>query len=321
MSSSATVREDRAQRGGTGPVQDPPAGRRRNYAPAILLAPFFVLFTVTMLVPLGYAVWLSFFQERRSGLGFGDAQVVFSGLANYVEALTSTEYRAGFVVLAFYCLFYIPIMGGLALLFALLLDSTLAVATKFFQVALFLPHAVPNIIAAIIWVYLYTPGLSPVLELLSGAGITLNLLGTTWVLPSIVNIAVWEWTGYNVIIFYTALQAIDRSILEAARIDGTNGFKTALHIKIPLIRSAVGVVLMFTVIGSLQLFTEPLILAQATSAVNSTYTPNMFAYEAAFGRNDYGLAAAASVMLAIFSAGLSFVVTRLSNTESRKAAR
>lgn len=300
-----------------GAVRPAPAapGRRRrrvNLAPAVLLAPFFVLFTLTLAAPLLYAVGLSLFTEQRSGLGFGDPVTTFSGLGNYVRALSSEEFRAGFGVLALYVVIYIPIMGGLALALALLLDSGMAHVQKFFQVALYLPHVVPNIIGAIIWVYLYTPGISPVIGALSGMSIEIDPLGEPLVLPSIVNIAVWEWTGYNVVIFYTALQAIDRSVLEAAQIDGANAFQVARQIKIPLIRSAVGVVLLFTVIGALQLFSEPVVLAQATTAVNSTFTPNMFAYQAAFGRGDFGLAAAASVLLATAAAVLSWVVTRFS---------
>jgi multiple sugar transport system permease protein len=286
--------------------------RRANLAPAMLLAPFFVLFTLTLAAPLLYALGLSLFTEQRSGLGFGDPTTVFSGADNYVRALSSEEFRAGFGVLALYVVMYIPIMGGLALALALLLDSGMARMQRFLQVALYLPHVVPNIIAAIIWVYLYTPGISPVLQALSGLSIDVNPLGEPLVLPSIVNIAVWEWTGYNVIIFYTALQSIDRSILEAAQIDGAGALQVACRIKIPLIRSAVGVVLLFTVIGALQLFSEPVVLAQATTAVNSTFTPNMFAYQAAFGRGDFGLAAAASVLLASAAAILSWVVTRFS---------
>lgn len=302
-----------------------PAGRNRARIPSgsshrahwILLAPFLTLFTLTLAVPVLYAVGLSLFSERRSGLGFGGAETVFAGIGNYLNALSSPQFRDGFVVLAFYVVLYIPIMGVLALLLALLLDSGLAKAGKFFQVALFLPHAVPGIVAAIIWAYLYTPGISPVLGALSGAGLELDLFSHTFIVPSIVNIVVWEWTGYNVIIFYTALKAIDREIIEAAHIDGATGIGIARHVKVPLIAPAVGIVVLFTIIGALQLFSEPMILAQASSSVNSTFTPNMYAYQAAFGRNDFGQAAASSVLLAALAGGLSWLVTRFT---SRKAS-
>ncbi|MDT9688676.1 sugar ABC transporter permease [Streptomyces sp. P9(2023)] len=295
--------------------------RARTRAAAFLLTPFFALFTAVMVVPIGYAIWLSLFTEKQSGLGFGGAESAFSGLDNYTAALGDRAFREGFVVLLGYCLFYIPLLLGGALGLALLLDSALARARRFFQLALFLPHAVPGIIAALIWVYLYTPQLSPVVEAMEAGGIGFDFFSPEGALPSVVNIALWEWLGYNMVIFYAALQAIDRSVLEAATVDGAGSWRVAFSIKVPLIRASIAMVGLFTVIGSLQLFTEPLILNKGTgSAVTSTWTPNMYAYTAAFDRNDYGLAAAASVLLALTAALLSFAVTRLTGRRKGKRA-
>ncbi|WP_329572138.1 carbohydrate ABC transporter permease [Kitasatospora sp. NBC_01266] len=275
-----------------------------------------LLFTAVMLVPIGYAVYLSLFTEQRSGLGFGDARTVFTGFGNYARALGDSAYRTGFLTIVQYCVIYIPVMLGVSLLVALLLDSALARAKRFFQLALFLPHAVPGIIAALVWTYLYTPGISPVLGVLHSAGGQLDLLGHP--LPAVVNMAVWEWTGYNMVIFYAALQAIPREVLEAAVVDGAGPLRTALSIKLPLIRASITMVGMFTVIGSLQLFTEPMILYRTAPAVVSSWTPNMYAYTAAFDRNDYGLAAASSVLLALVAAALSFVVTRATRSRAER---
>jgi len=294
--------------------------KARTRAAATLLTPFFVLFTAVMLIPIGYAVWLSLFTEQQSGLGFGGSETVFTGLGNYTAALGDRVFRDGFLVLLGYCVIYIPLMVGGALALALLLDSALARAKRFFQLALFLPHAVPGIIAAMIWLYLYTPGLSPVVSAMHSGGIGFDFFSPGGALPSIVNIALWEWLGYNMVIFYAALQAIDRSVLEAATVDGASGRRIAFSIKLPLIRASVLMVVLFTIIGSLQLFTEPLILNTGSgSAVSSSWTPNMYAYTAAFSRNDFGLAAAASVLLALTAALLSFVVTRLSGRKDAHA--
>ncbi|WP_405015743.1 carbohydrate ABC transporter permease [Kitasatospora sp. NBC_00070] len=288
--------------------------RGRSGAPALLLAPFFVLFTGCTLIPIGYAIYLSLFSERRSGLGFGGSESVFTGIGNYTRALTDHAFLDGFANTAQYCLVYIPVMVGFSLLLALLLDSTLARARRFFQLALFLPHAVPGIIAALIWMYLYTPGISPVIDALNAAGAEGDILGHP--LAAVVNIAAWEWTGYNMVIFYAALQAIPREVLEAAVVDGAGPLRTAFSVKIPLIRASLTMVGLFTVIGSLQLFTEPMILHGTSPGVTSAWTPNMYAYTAAFERGDYGLAAASSVLLAVTAAALSLIVTRISRSRS-----
>ena len=280
---------------------------------AIFLVPFFSLFVVAMIAPVVYAIGLSLFAQKRSGLGFGGAETVFVGLENYLNVLSSETFVGGFGRLFLYCLMYIPIMLGLALVFALLLDAIVTKAKRAFQLFLFLPHAVPGVIAALIWAYLYTPGISPIVSTLAAGGIQIDFLSVHMVLPSIVNIAVWEWTGYNVIILFTALQAVPRDILEAARVDGAGELRSALSIKTPLILPALSVTLLFTVIGTLQMFTEPQILSKATTAVTSTWVPNMWAYDAAFNRNNLPQAAAASIILALLAGLLSWAVTRLSS--------
>ncbi|HVK26223.1 MAG TPA: sugar ABC transporter permease [Actinokineospora sp.] len=286
--------------------------RTERGAAAMLLGPFMVLFVATLVVPIGYAVYLSLFTERSSGLGFGGTETLFAGLGNYLHALSDPAFRDGFWVIVGYLVGYVPVMVGGALLLALLLDSTLARAKRFFQLTLYLPHAVPGLIAAIIWLYLYTPGLSPVVSAMRDSGLSWNFLSSDHALSSVVNIAVWEWIGYNVVIFYAALQAIPREVIEAASVDGAGELRTALSIKLPMIRAAVVMTVMFTIIGALQLFTEPVILNGANPAVSATWTPNMYAYDAAFRKSDYGLAAAASILLALAAAALSFVVTRVS---------
>lgn len=291
------------------------AGQARTGA--VLILPFFALLTATVVIPLGYALYLSMFEERRSGLGFGAAEQVFTGVGNYARVLSDENFVRSFIVLAGYVIIYIPVMVTGALLFALLIDSVYARAKRWFQLGLFLPHAVPGIIAAIIWAYLYTPGVSPALRGLSSLNIEINVLSETLILPAVVNISVWEWMGYNVVIFFAALQAIPREQFEAASIDGAGEIRKALSIKVPHIRSSVSVVLLFTIIGALQLFTEPMLLRTVTTAVDSNFTPNMYAFTAAFADQDNGRAAAASLLLAVLAGVLSLIVTSVTSRRLR----
>ncbi|MFF8330012.1 MULTISPECIES: carbohydrate ABC transporter permease [Streptomyces] len=289
------------------------ARRRRLGACAALMGPFFVLLVAVFLVPVCAAVWLSFFSDDQPGLGFGPERTVFAGLRNFEAALTDPTFLSGLGTAALYCVVYIPLMVLCALALALLLDSGAVRLRRTAQLSLFLPHAVPGIIAAIIWLYLYTPGLSPVIDLLHHADVRVDFLGVRMVLPSIVNIAMWSNLGYNVVIFYAALQAVPREVTEAAVVDGAGPVRTALSVKVPLVRGSAVMVTMFTLIWSLQLFTEPMLLSQATPVVGSRYTPNMYIYDAAFTRNNYGLAAAASVVLLVVTIALSYGLSRWSN--------
>ncbi|MFB7224376.1 carbohydrate ABC transporter permease [Streptomyces sp. NPDC002596] len=287
--------------------------RRELGACGALMTPFFVLLVTVFLIPVGTAVWLSFFSDDQPGLGFGPEHTVFVGLRSYTAVLTDPTFLSSLGTVALYCVIYIPLMVVSALALALLLDSGVVRLRASAQLGLFLPHAVPGIIAALIWLYLYTPGLSPVIDLLGKADITIDFLGLHTVLPSIVNIALWSNLGYNMVVFYAALQAVPREVIEASVVDGAGPVRTALQVKTPLVRPSIVMVAMFTLIFALQLFTEPMLLGQASPMINSRFSPSMYIYDAAFTRNNYGLAAAASVVLLICTIALSYGVTRWTN--------
>ncbi|CAL9361735.1 Diacetylchitobiose uptake system permease protein NgcF [Streptomyces sp. enrichment culture] len=293
------------------------ARRRRLGACGVLMAPFFLLLVTVFLIPVGTAAYLSFFSDDQPGLGFGPERTVFVGLRSYAAVLTDPTFLGGLGTVALYCLIYIPLMVVGALALALLLDSGAVRLRAGAQLGLFLPHAVPGIIAALIWLYLYTPGISPVIDLFSRADITVDFLGVHTVLPSIVNIALWSNLGYNMVVFYAALQAVPREVIEAAVVDGAGPVRTALRVKAPLVRSSIVMVAMFTLIWALQLFTEPMLLSQSSPMINSRFSPSMYIYDAAFTRNNYSLAAAASVVLLLCTIALSYGVTRFT---SRSAA-
>ncbi|WP_346135857.1 sugar ABC transporter permease [Streptomyces carpaticus] len=290
---------------------------RRPRAVLWLLGPFFALFALTYIAPMGYALVLSLYREKFTGIGWDGPTRVFAGAENYVRALTDPTFLTGTGRVLLYGLIYVPLVITLAAALALLLDSALTAARRFFHTVLFLPHIVPGLIAAIVWVYLYTPGLSPIIDGLEGLGAEVDFLGGNTVLLSLVNIAVWQSLGFNVVLIYVALRAVPASTVEAARLDGAGELRTAVSVKLPQIRAAMFVVTLFTIIGSLQLFTEPQIVQSAgNSSVTSTWTPNMLAYAAAFNSNDYHYAATVSVLIAALAGVLSFTVTKLAHRRS-----
>ncbi|POX45462.1 sugar ABC transporter permease [Streptomyces sp. Ru71] len=297
------------------------ARRRRLTAAGVLMTPFFALLVTVFLIPVATAVYLSFYSDDQPGLGFGPERTVFVGLRSYTAVLTDPTFLGGLGTVALYCLIYIPLMVAGALALALLLDSGVVRLRAWAQLGLFLPHAVPGIIAALIWLYLYTPGISPVIDLFAKADIHLDFLGLHTVLPSIVNIALWSNLGYNMVVFYAALQAVPREVIEASVVDGAGPVRTALQVKTPLIRASIVMVAMFTLIWALQLFTEPMLLSQSSPMINSRFSPSMYIYDAAFTRNNYGLAAAASVVLLLFTIALSYGVTRFTSRADAKEAR
>ncbi len=305
----------------SGPRSRKAARRRQLAACGVLMTPFFALLVTVFLIPVGTAVYLSFFSDDQPGLGFGPERSVFVGLRSYTAVLTDPTFLGGLGTVALYCLIYIPLMVVGALALALLLDSGVVRLRAWAQLGLFLPHAVPGIIAALIWLYLYTPGISPIIDLFAQADITIDFLGVHTVIPSIVNIALWSNLGYNMVVFYAALQAVPREVIEASVVDGAGPVRTALQVKTPLVRASIVMVAMFTLIWALQLFTEPVLLSQSSPMISSRFSPSMYIYDAAFTRNNYSLAAAASVVLLLFTIALSYGVTRWTSRADAQEVR
>ncbi|WP_438822192.1 carbohydrate ABC transporter permease [Kineococcus terrestris] len=295
-----------------------PSRRSQRLAVGVLLGPFTLLLVAVFLVPVLYAAYLSFFSTTHSGLGFGTAETTFAGVRNYAAVLADPSFVRGVGITLLYIALFVPLVVVGALVLALLLDSGLVLARQLSQTVLFVPHAVPGIIAAVIWLYLYTPGLSPVLGVLQRLDLQVDFLGLQLLVPSLVNIALWSGLGYTTVIFFAALRAVPRELLEAASIDGAGAVRTALRVKVPLVRATVVTVVMFTVIGALQLFTEPMLMGQVTPLIGTRFTPNMYIFDAAFTRNNYGLASAASVLLLLVCCTLSYLVSRGASRGARR---
>ncbi|MEU0571677.1 sugar ABC transporter permease [Nonomuraea sp. NPDC005983] len=286
---------------------------RRHRAAALLLAPFVVLFGAVFVLPIGYAVYQSLFRVRRSGLGLGPAETVFAGLSNYARVFADSAFVGSVLRVLAFGLVQVPVMLGLALLLALVLDSRVARFGRFFRLAYFLPFAIPGVIAAVLWSFLYVPGISPLVAFGENAGAKVDFLSADTILWSIGNIVTWSWTGYNMVILHTSLRSIPRELFEAAEVDGCSGLRIAWHIKIPLLRPSLTLTGVFSIIGTLQLFGEPMVLRPMASVISGGYTPVMLSYQAAFGLNDYNFAAAIAVVLALATFVFSYGFLRLSS--------
>jgi multiple sugar transport system permease protein len=271
--------------------------------------PFLVPFVLFYLLPIGYAIVQSLTKTERTGGIFGETTTTFAGLEQYSRVVTDPAFLRGVGRVLLFGIVQVPIMLGFALLLALLLDSAVARLKRTFRIAFFLPYGIPGVIAALMWAFLYSPQLSPIVDLLEGGGLGVDFLGSGTILWSIANVVTWTYTGYNMLIIFAAMQAIPQSVYEAAKVDGAGGIRTAWSIKIPLVMPALVLTGVFSIIGTLQLFTEPIVFRAISTNVTSSFTPNLLAYTTA-SANNYPLAAAISVVLAVATFILSFTFLR-----------
>jgi multiple sugar transport system permease protein len=297
------------------PVEAPPArparparnvGRLRvDRKGWLFVAPFLAVFALVFLAPIVYAVWLSLFREQ---VFFGGTE--FVGLDNYAAVLGDGKFWESFLRVLLFLVVQVPVMLGLALVAALAIDSARLHAAGFFRIVVFLPYAVPAVVATLMWGFIYGDsfGLAADLNSLLGDKVVAPLSGD-WILLSIGNIVTWEFVGYNMLILYSALKVVPHDLYEAAAIDGAGAFRTIASVKLPAIRGALMIATIFSIIGSFQLFNEPNILrALAPNVIGTFYTPNMYAYTLSFGGQQYNYSATVAIVMGIITAIIAYVV-------------
>ncbi|WP_055569321.1 carbohydrate ABC transporter permease [Streptomyces atriruber] len=284
----------------------PPPARtsRRSWTGWGFIGPFALVFALVFLAPIAYSVYLSLFQDRLIG------GTTFVGLDNYQRALQDREFWDGVGRVGMFLAVQVPIMLGIALVVALALDSGRLYGKSFFRIAVFLPYAVPAVVAALMWGFLYGTRFGLVGDLNDALNTTLpDPLSPGLVLASIGNIVTWEFAGYNMLIFYSALRVIPTSLYEAAEIDGAGQLRVITAIKLPAIRGALAIATIFSIIGSFQLFNEPSILQNlAPNAITTSYTPNLYTYSLSFNGQQQNYAATVAIVMGLITMVVAYVV-------------
>lgn len=297
--------------------------RRRTAAPYLLSAPAIVLYVVFTVIPVLYTLGISFFAEKLTGGGtLGIRETVFVWFENYAEVFSDPQLLAGLGRLAIYGVIAVPIMLGLALLFALLLDSPGARLRRFARTAIFVPYAVPGVVAALMWGFMYLPSTSPFSYVTRSLGLgSVPFLEPQGIYGALANISIWGGMGFNMLVIYTALRSIPQELIEAARLDGAGEVQIALRVKVPLVGPALLLTAIFALLGALQLYGEPLVLKPLTDTISTTWAPLMTIYQDAFALDNLPGAAAASVVLAVGTAAVSMAVLLIVRWTTRRGMR
>jgi multiple sugar transport system permease protein len=289
---------------------------RRRVTPYLFLSPFLLTFLAFVVYPLLYAANLSTTRTKIIG------GTSFVGIDNYVRALSDEYFWTGVRNVVSFGVLQVPIMLGLALLAALLLDSGIIRRATLFRLGFFLPFAVPSVVAALIWGYLYGQAFGPVAQIANFFNINPpEFLSPGSIIPALANISTWQYAGYNMVIMYAALKSIPIELYEAARVDGAGGIQIAWKIKIPMIAPAIMLTLIFSVIGTLQLFNEPNVMRQvASAAIGPNFTPNLYVYHLAFDNQQFDYSAAIAFTLATVTVVLVAFVLIINGWRSRRSA-
>lgn len=278
--------------------------QKRSWSGWLFIGPFMAVFALVFLAPIAYSIYLSFFRNQLVG-GNG-----FVGLANYAQVLQDDKFWSSLIRVVLFLAVQVPVMLLIAMLVALAIDSGRLYGKSFFRISIFLPYAVPAVVASLMWGFMYGTRFGLVGNINDALGTNIpNPLNPELILASIGNIVTWEFIGYNMLIFYSALSVIPKSLYEAAEIDGANQFRLITAIKLPAIRGAIVVATIFSIIGSFQLFNEPAILQSlAPNAISTFFTPNYYAYSLSFSGQQYNYSATVAIVMGILTMIIAYAV-------------
>ena len=270
-------------------------------SPYLYIAPFFILFGLFGLFPLGYTAWISL--TDRTLLG---ETTHFIGLDNYTALIHDSYFwNAVENTLGIWVLSTVPQLV-IALGLAHLLNTKLR-ARNLFRMCVILPQVTSLVAVALIFTQLFSHDYGLINYVLGQFGIDkINWEAgrlSSWIALSVM--VTWRWAGYNALIYLAAMQGIPDELYEAAAIDGAKAWKQFIHVTIPMLRPTIIFTVIVSTIGGLQLFTEPYLFEPlkqgATGGSARQYqTVVMYLYEKAFAGTQFDFGYAATIGWALF---------------------
>lgn len=288
------------------------------------IIPVAMLLAIFLLYPIFYSLYLT--TTRTKGI-----VTSFIGLANYRKLFNDPMFFLALQNTFKILLIQVPIMLISALVFASLLNNKKIKFRGFFRTAIFLPSVTSLIAYAILFkmLFSYEGIINNSLLALNFIKAPLNWFQDPALATFVLILAmVWRWTGYNMIFYLSAMQNISSDLYEAAKVDGASEIKSFFSITIPLLRPMILFTTVMSTIGTLQLFDEPMNLAQGGTTAsmvgpNNCYlTLSVYIYNLCFKYTPrFGYAATVSYAILVLVAILSFIQFKISNNSEKTVSK
>lgn len=282
----------------------------KQITPYIFISPFFIGYAIFFLYPVLRAIYLSFFQQ----VGIG-SEPRFVGLNNYANLFTDSTFLKSLLNTTYYAAGSIFLIAPLALGLALILIIRDLRGREFFRLFFFSPNITAGVVVGIIFTLVFSAEyglLNNYILRPFGLPTVRWLQDPAWVMPAIIILGIWRYTGINALYFMSGLQTIPDEIYEAASIDGANRWQAFRFITLPLLRPIIVFVLTFAIIGSYNLFAEPSILVGVDGGPNNAgLFMTMYLYLNGFRFMKLSYAATIGVALAVIILLLTLIQLRL----------
>lgn len=287
-------------------------GLNKRFAPYVFISPFYILFLIFVLYPLLFAFYISFTEWN----GIKEAKWV--GLGNYTALFQDDIFLQSLKNGAIIFIMYVPLLLILALVLAVILNSTFVRFKGFFRAAYFIPYITSLVAVGFTFRMLFGTEYGYVNELIIGLGLEkTDWLGTVWgARITLCILVIWRWLGYNMVIMLAGLQNIPSDLYEAARIDGAGPVRSFFKITIPMMLPIIMFTSILSTIGTFQLFAEPLVLTKGTGGPENAITSViMYLYNQSFSYLKFGYASAIAYVFFVLMFILALVQIRIFKRE------
>ncbi len=264
--------------------------RKLKVTPWMFIAPFLVVFILFSIYPILYSVVLSFGSYKGN-------VIKLSGLRNYRFLLSDKNFALSLINTFKIGIIQVPLMIMLALGLAVFLNSKIIRGKGFFRMAVFMPVLIDAVSYSVIFSMLFNDNgfINNAIAMMGGTKLTWYT--SSWLATMMIVFAqTWKWTGYNTVIILAGLQNIPAELYEAASIDGASRFKQFTKITIPQLKNILILVMVTSINGAVQMFTEPNIITHG-GPTNSTLTSMLYLYNIGFKNFNFGVACAGSYVI------------------------
>jgi multiple sugar transport system permease protein len=276
---------------------------RKQWSAYLFLAPVFLLFSVFTVFSVGYAFWLSFHEWNIL-----EPAKPFVGFDNYTRLVDDERFHEAIVNTLYYTAASVPLTIVIGLAVALLLNNQIR-ARGLFRTMFYLPVVTPLVIASIIWKWVYNGDFGLLNYYLMKINVIdeplLWLADPNLAMPSVIITSVWKGVGFAMVVYLAGLQSIPEDYYDAAKIDGATGWRRLKDITIPLLSSTTLFLLVISVLGSFQVFTQIFIMTNG-GPLGKTRTIVWYIYTTAF--KDFNMGYAAAMAFALFAMMLVFTL-------------
>ena len=286
------------------------AGVKKYKNAYLFIAPFFILYAVFGIYPILYSLAMSFYKYTPAK-GF----IEFVGMKNYMNVFNDAAFWKALLNTIWFMIFNVPILIFCALGVAALFNNPRIRFRKAFQLIYLLPYVTSSIAYGIVFLVLFDERIGLVNQVLLSLGFRRIgwLTSPSWTKITVDIVLIWAWLGYNMLIMLGGLQNINADLYDAAKMDGATGWKSFLHITIPLMKPIVIFTMISSTIGTFNMFNEPFILLGPGGGPSySGFTLNMYLYSRTF--TNFQLSQGAAISFTMFILIILFSIPQIRNS-------